>query len=774
MADTETTTIEKLLGNMGGGGDFSSKLLAEPRNLKVVVEGVGQLKFPLTKAQAKALIQKASHAPFGHRERTLTDLSVRNVWEIKKNNIKIDNVSWNKTLRPILRKLQDHLGFPPGKVKATLDKLLIYEKGQFFAPHQDSEKANGMLGSLIVVLSSPHKGGTLVVSHHGESRKYMTLHQESRQLKFFGLYADCLHEIKKVTEGYRIALTYHLNVVPAKTAPSQRHLDVDGVPALKSAVQSYFACPPEETEKGKGKNKKFVYLLDHQYTPKGLCREGLKNGDYIRFGVLQKIARELDYRIFLALADVYECWSCEPGYSRWPDSWYGRDDDDVEYERQELVDGHTELRYWKSPEGESLDYGEMGAGDDEIFLTKATDKFYPFNSEHEGWMGNYGNTEDRWYHRAAVVLWPQRHHFDGIAGAGAAHAISIIEEAIAAEGPGLLRRAFDTWSGLAGRSSGEGEKALLKRALKIVERLNDSSLATQMLRRFDICSLHGDLVEDFLQLSRLYGAGWCSEVLALWLHGLDSEALLSSARHLPALVTGARAEGASEEERAVWDNILQQIAQKNVAAFIEHYGDEENRGSRVALRAGATVRAEKALQLSTICRDVGDGRGHAALIAFLCSDRDLFPPESLNEILQHLRAGEGGRLSPEERGVEAISRRLLELLRTFLYTGRRSKDDWSIRVKMPCSCGDCRKVKSFLASRDENTVRLPLAKERRQHLHQEIDGLGVDVSHETLRWGRPYKLVLKKLSRLFYNEEKIFRQRQKIWHDLQQSLTTIQ
>ena len=30
----------------------------------------------------------------------------------------------------------------------------------------------------------------------------------------------------------------------------------------------------------------------------------------------------------------------------------------------------------------------------------------PYSSEYEGYMGNYGNTLDRWYHRAAVIVWP--------------------------------------------------------------------------------------------------------------------------------------------------------------------------------------------------------------------------------------------------------------------------------------------------------------------------------------------------------------------------------
>ena len=36
-----------------------------------------------------------------------------------------------------------------------------------------------------------------------------------------------------------------------------------------------------------------------------------------------------------------------------------------------------------------------------------TDVLTPSDSQYEGYMGNWGNTLDRWYHRAAVVVWPR-------------------------------------------------------------------------------------------------------------------------------------------------------------------------------------------------------------------------------------------------------------------------------------------------------------------------------------------------------------------------------
>jgi hypothetical protein len=49
--------------------------------------------------------------------------------------------------------------------------------------------------------------------------------------------------------------------------------------------------------------------------------------------------------------------------------------------------------------------------DDELHFTKPSSDMDPFKSEHEGYQGNYGNTVDRWYHRAAFVTWPRANTF---------------------------------------------------------------------------------------------------------------------------------------------------------------------------------------------------------------------------------------------------------------------------------------------------------------------------------------------------------------------------
>ena len=761
--------IEGLIVNVNTGRDFASSFTSEPSNLKITVEDVGQLKFPISKAQAKALVQKASHAPFGHREKTITDLSVRNVWEIKKDKIKIDIKKWNKTFIPILQELQDSIGLPSGEIRANLDKLLIYEEGQFFSTHQDSEKENNMLATLVIVLPSPHKGGALIVSHCGESKKYIT--KDFSKLNFFGHYSDCHHKIKKVTKGYRIALTYQIIVeVSKKLSIQESSFELE---ALTDAIQSYFKCtrrvPSRYKERGKHENRKFVYLLDYQYTPSGLSPSGLKNQDYVRFNALLKIADYLGLNIFLALADVFESWSCEVDFDREYEkkeyrNWYEEEieeeideddeleDRDSEYDLGEMIDSYVELNCWKSVKEEKLNYGNIGVSDDEIFMTELTGKFSPFKSEHEGYMGNYGNTLDRWYHRAAIVLWPKKHHFQGISGTGIDYAVSIIEEASEKGSEEDLNNALDLWSEMAkGLREKEG---LLKRALKIAENLNNSAQAKKILKYFDIKFLDPDLVKDFMVLTDLYGVTWCLELLQIWHRELKHEEILSSSQYLAAFI-----DCLLKKKLKGKNQILHFITEQNVIAFVQACKNEKHFKRPLNLRRNTNERTKKACLILDTCLKVKDKNNHKKLIQFFCSCQNLFPIESLHSILKHIQKAEGV-------GEKDIIDYLHQTLEDFLAKGQRDKNDWSIKVTMPCRCDDCKEVESFLNSNTQNSVGLPLNTERRRHIHEEIESLGIYVSHETLRRGRPYVLVLKKLPLLFREEEKIFKCRKKILADI--------
>ena len=64
-----------------------------------------------------------------------------------------------------------------------------------------------MIGSLVVGLPSAFNGGALEVEHRGETATYPG---SKTALSFVAFYGDCRHQVKPVTSGYRVVLTYNL------------------------------------------------------------------------------------------------------------------------------------------------------------------------------------------------------------------------------------------------------------------------------------------------------------------------------------------------------------------------------------------------------------------------------------------------------------------------------------------------------------------------------------------------------------------------------------
>jgi hypothetical protein len=69
---------------------------------------------------------------------------------------------WDRTLLPQLEGIRHDLGLPEdSRLKVSLHNLLIYEPGQFFIPHQDSERADDMIATLVILLPSAFSVGEM-------------------------------------------------------------------------------------------------------------------------------------------------------------------------------------------------------------------------------------------------------------------------------------------------------------------------------------------------------------------------------------------------------------------------------------------------------------------------------------------------------------------------------------------------------------------------------------------------------------------------------------
>lgn len=134
--------IEGILESIDTSSDhaFSFSTPTSTEKMQLTVKDVGEIKFPVNKTTIKKLIKQACPAQFGYKDRTIYDPKVRNTWELNKSQIKIDMRKWKSELAMVLDEMASAL-FPEGtELTAELHNMLVYEPGQFFKKHQDSEK----------------------------------------------------------------------------------------------------------------------------------------------------------------------------------------------------------------------------------------------------------------------------------------------------------------------------------------------------------------------------------------------------------------------------------------------------------------------------------------------------------------------------------------------------------------------------------------------------------------------------------------------------------
>jgi len=163
--------ISGLLARMGTAGSFVSHEAIPAENLRLEVEDFGRIRLPVSAATARKLCQVARPARYGLKDETRLDRGVRDTWEIPGRRITVDDRRWEGRLATELERIRRELGLPAGsRFKARLQNLLIYAAGQFFVTHQDSERADDMIATLIVGLPSHFRGGALMIEHQGEKK----------------------------------------------------------------------------------------------------------------------------------------------------------------------------------------------------------------------------------------------------------------------------------------------------------------------------------------------------------------------------------------------------------------------------------------------------------------------------------------------------------------------------------------------------------------------------------------------------------------------------
>lgn len=403
MKNTEHLLLN-LLKTIEGNGSFATTGVKNFTFPGLQIEGIGEIGFPLNAIQAAEIRLVSHQAPYGKGSQTITDTTVRSTREIDADQLSFKNAGWKTTVDDILAEVKIGLGMPDVAISASLYKLLIYEPGDFFLPHKDSEKEPGMFGTLSIGLPSAHAGGELAIRFDGREKIVdFSAAASNYQMPFVAFFADCEHEIRPVRAGFRVCLVYNL-LQPTgaqKVESPQFSRQTNDLADLLRSMENSVGSTPK------------VVLLGHQYTPANFSRAALKGHDKPRAAALLAAAEMAGFHARLGLLTHHIEGELEGGgYDDYYSSRRGRRGDSAPEPAVstmgEIYEETISIDYWAADTGPGLGEINLEAGDliTEISLGEGD----PIEQEEEGYTGNAGMTLDYWYHFGAVILWPKSSH----------------------------------------------------------------------------------------------------------------------------------------------------------------------------------------------------------------------------------------------------------------------------------------------------------------------------------------------------------------------------
>lgn len=725
----------------------------------LVVAGLGTVRLPLGKSQARKLIGLCHHAPYGKGTKTVVDTDVRRVWELDSAQFELTNTKWDDFIQSLLADVQQDLGIENQKLNAQLYKLLLYEAGSFFLPHRDGEKIDRMIATLVVGLPAQHEGGELIVRHEGREYEVVFAGAASgHELSYAAFYADCQHEVLPVRSGYRLCLTYNVTLAASR---SKKWLTA---PRYGATIERLTDSLDQWKELGSP--QKLAVILDHRYTQKGLILENLKGVDRAQAELLFAAARQTECAAYLALVTLWQLGSAEAhfdyprGYGRRyyrsemdDESDWGCDRKEAEYEMGEVYEDSLSANHWSDRDGNRVHFGEIPVLEEEIVAVQALDETAPNSEEFEGYTGNAGMTLERWYHRAAVVIWPRTRHFHVLSSAGTAAAIGGLEtmvthlrraaksrrEAERQECLSFASAIIDDWQPVSGYAWNETDRSNRSIFPQLICELDDIDLMRTFLSR--VVSIDSTVKFDGKFATFCKHVGW-NRLESELIQVIDSTTATSIGRNarLLRILAGRRDKSAERVSLCLC------LAERAVAAL-----QRIDAGSANSVHDWRTREIDRVDVLSELV---------TALLA-------VHAETLLSQLIAHVLACDKYELTDVQVStIFALKRRLVKVPRknaaiTHWISACRNRlqfrvdhppqkpTDFRRDADVPCACRDCRELCEFLADPGKESARFPLPKERRRHVHNVIDANHLDCTHVTERCGRPYTLVCTKTTASF-------------------------
>jgi len=741
-------------------GTYAAQGLLPAEDLVLTVTGLGEVPLPLPATWGQDLYALSTPARFGRREETLLDPAVRHTGEIESAQV---NLQWQGgALEHLQRTVACALGL--GGLRLSLHNLLVYGPGQFFKPHQDTEKQAGMVATVVLVAPSAHIGGDLQLSH-GQGQKTQKMTLVSEQLapsttgvgappwRWLAFYADCRHEILPVREGWRVALSFDaiLNVDAADTEPTRPSS------ALAAAWQGYFDLAPATTEKREW-DQPWVLMLDHEYSQHGLRWSLLKGRDRQYAALIRSTAQTLGLSVHLALLEWHESWTA------YEDNGYhgkrGKTPSEPQPQPQDLIDESVALDFWVDETDEVCSERALNIPQDCVVGVMAMGSEHLSDEQYEGYMGNYGETIDYWYRRAAVVVQSPLSQlrtrfatqFDTVLAelVQAAHAVnpdtglvdvSTLQSTVRV-GLDALRRRVQ-----------EKGHALFDRYATIARALTDEPLVMQLMEPFSVHGLTVEHMPALAALEKTHGPQILQQLLRRWSldptaqqrshpllrYASDHQALSNThwpnnwSKCLQAALNAALSPNSAQHWLSLgvlgFEIIIKDLAEAPPAS-------QQLRGVWLTQQLSELTFALKAVPNSTACACTLID----TVVQVSSQHAQLLPLHTLASFVIDM-----GPLAYRRPADQSIGTRVEQALQYGAESTARAVDDHRILGSIwRCHCKDCQVAIDWVESAQAQDLHMPMAEHRRGHVSAEMLWSGADIHLSTLKQGSPYKLILTK------------------------------
>ncbi|VAX37320.1 hypothetical protein MNBD_UNCLBAC01-57 [hydrothermal vent metagenome] len=702
--------------------------------LGLEIDKVGPIGLPLSKEQAKKIIKQSHRAPYGKGEKTVVDTKVRRTWQLDSGKFSIHNPEWNIAIEGVIKNIQIQLGLEKNKVSAELYKLLVYEKGDFFVPHRDTEKLDNMFGTLVIVLPSEHKGGQLIVRHDGQEKKFDFGHKENKYLTHYvSFFADCKHQVTPVTNGYRLCLVYNLALANRKQQPVAPKYGTD-VKVIGDILRKW---------SNDHEPKKLVCLLDHLYSQAGISFDRLKNVDRTRAQVLFEAARESNCEAYLGLVTLWEAGDADVDFD---DYSYGHCDDPDGYEMMETFDETLSVNHWQNAHGCKKNFGEIDLSADEIISKEAMNEREPDEKECEGPTGNAGATLEHWYHRAAIIIWPKHCHFDVISLAGKEVTLPELKKMVQSWNKSkheknndaykqcitFSKAIIDQWK--SSNNNYEHDDPEVKQLLTVLIALEDVDLLKKFVKNVLVSDFTGKEGKQIVKICQQYGWITFQKELTLMLEQEEENKCSKFAQILEHLCCQKIK---SDKNRL---KVCRSLATKMLQCLLKWDLNKKRLESwrqppvdrRVLIeslfKTFLSIDQLKLLESANnhFINNPGIYNMHKTLIPSVQNLHPWLVKQNLNL---------------------SVYVRLWKHCVTYLKSSVapiKKPTDWFQNIRISCSCSDCKELNIFLKNPIEKEHRFRVRKDRRQHLHNKIEKHDCDMTHITKRVGSPQTLVCTK------------------------------